>query len=101
MTDDDGIFRSCDGDSSAVNVVAVGSGAAVACFIAVRNEKAGCGVVLVFATGISGTPNAFLTPGTLRTENCRTCHSDLSGGKVNSRKLYKSINQRKTVKDQW
>ena len=53
----------------------VGSlGAAVACFIAVRNEKAGCGAVFLSATGISGTPKAFLTPGTLRTENYQTCH---------------------------
>lgn len=69
MTDDDEIFRSWDCDGWAVNVVVVASlDAAVACFIAVRNEKAGRGVVFVLATGISGTPKAFLTPGTLRAE---------------------------------
>lgn len=64
-------------------VVVASLDAVVACFIALKNEKAGGGVGLfLLASGISGTPKAFLTPGTLRAENYQT-----------------SINKRKTVKD--
>lgn len=64
-------------------VVAWLDAADVACFIALKNEKAGCGVgLLLLACGISGTPKAFLTPGTLRAENYQM-----------------SINKSRTVKD--